>query len=207
MSAEFNYAVAGLSGITESALVEKVRNCIKMATGNAAFPSPVPSLVSLTATSDALDTSQQSYKFTRSKLDKDARDTHFATLKGMMHEYVGYVQSTSNGDSDLILSMGLDLRRKPKASVLPEAPARVVALVTPYPGRIEVRWGGVPQRHQYGLYVADTADGPWTLVTWTGKTRYTLDDLQSDKTYYFRVIAQGAAGASPASDIAKAKAA
>ena len=207
MPTEFNYAVAGLTGITESALVEKVRNCIKMATGNAAFPSPVPPLSGLTTESDALDTATQAYKFTRSKLDKDARDTHFATLKSMMHEFVGYVQSTSNGDSDLILSMGLDVRRKRKASVLPEAPSRVVAAVTPYPGRIEVRWGGVPRRQQYGLFSAETADGPWTLVAWTGKTRHTVDNLQSDKTYYFRVVAQGAAGASPASDIAKAKAA
>ncbi len=207
MPTEFNYAVAGLMGITESALVEKVRNCISMATGNLAFPTPVPTLALLTAESDKLDTATQAYKFTRSKLDKDARDTHFATLKSMMHAYVGYVQSTSNGDSDLILSMGLDIRRRSKASGLPEAPSRVVALVTPYPGRIDVRWGGVPRRHQYGLFIADAPDGAWTLVAWTGKTRHTVENLQSDRTYYFHVVAQGAAGASPASDIAKAKAA
>ncbi|MGV9012543.1 MAG: fibronectin type III domain-containing protein [Flavobacteriales bacterium] len=47
----------------------------------------------------------------------------------------------------------------------------------------------------------------WALWATTGKNRVVVNELSSDKVYFFRVVAIGAAGASPVSDSATAKAA
>ena len=47
----------------------------------------------------------------------------------------------------------------------------------------------------------------WKLVVQTSKNRLVVEDLQTDKPYYFRVNAIGTAGVGPASDSAQSKAA
>jgi hypothetical protein len=198
----------GFTRITSSALVEKGRNCVTMVTGNAAFPTPHPKLVDITTACDKLDQANQAYEFTRSRLDKDARDSSFLELKGLLKELGGYVQSLSSGDRELILSAGFEVEKgRTPVGQLP-APVDVRADVTLYPGRIELRWKGVKGRDVYRVEMREEGGtGEWTLLALTGKVRYTVEGLTSNSTYAFRVMALGAAGASPASDIAVAKAA
>ena len=202
--------IAGLTRITPTALVEKVRNCITLTTGNAAFPSPTPTLAELKAATDALDAVNQTYAFNRGRADKDLRDSAFADLRNLTEVFAGYVQGASNGDKDTILSAGLGVRRSPQPVGELPAPKNVRALVTPYPGRIDVIWGGVPARLMYRLeQCSGDPNDPanWTTVLYTGKNRHVVEGLESDKVYHFRVVALGAAGASPVSDAASAKAA
>jgi hypothetical protein len=49
--------------------------------------------------------------------------------------------------------------------------------------------------------------GNWKVLMLTSKNRVTVDKLTSNEVYFFRVKAIGAAGASPLSDSAQAKAA
>lgn len=200
----------GTSRITPTALVEKGRNHVTKLTGNAAFPTPTPKLIDLTAACDALDTANQAYDFNRGRVDKEVRDTAFKTLKEMVRELAGYVQSNCANDKDLILSTGFNVRRIAEPLGEPPAPANVRALVTPYPGRLEVRWKGVRGRLMYSLFM--TAVDPldpagWKLLTQTSKNRYTVEKLLSDTVYTFRLQTIAASGVSPVSDIASAKAA
>ncbi len=200
----------GITGITPTALVEKGRNHVTMLTGNAAFATPTPTLVVLTAACDALDVANQAYDFNRGKTEKETRDKSFSVLKDLVRELAGYVQANCNNEKDLILSTGFDVRRL--AAPLGElpAPGNVRALVTPFPGRLELRWNGVRGRLIYALYM--TAIDPldpagWNLLTQTSKNRYTVEGLTSDTVYTFRLQTIAAAGVSPLSDLASAKAA
>lgn len=196
--------------ITFAALVDKSRTNITMLTGNAAFPSPNPTLVDFTASTDRLDSAVQAYDFSRSRVDKLERDTAFAELKAKRAELGAYVQSVSAGDAELIVSAGFEVEKVPQPAGQLPAPTNVLALVRPYPGSIEVRYRGVKGRQSYQVFQCNgdpKVEADWSLISTTGKTRLVVDGLESDRVYYFRVIALGAAGASPVSDMASAKAA
>ncbi len=200
----------GFTGVTPAALVEQGRNHVVMLTGNVAFPTPTPTLPAITAACDVLDVANQAYDFNRGKLEKQARDTAFQALKDLIRELGGYVQSKCGGDKDLILSAGFNARRPNDPLGLLPAPQDMRALVTPYPGRLIVRWNGVKGRSMYQLYMTtgDPQDpAGWSLLLQSTKNSHILDDLTSDKVYTFRTVALGTAGASPVSDIASAKAA
>ena len=200
----------GLTRITPTALVEKGRNHVTMLTGNAAFPTPSPTTAALTTACDTLDTANQAYDFNRGKTEKEARDAAFKDLRLMVRELAGYVQATCNNDKELIISTGFDVQRTSESLGLLPAAGNLRALVTPYPGKLELRWNGVRGRSLYRLEITQTDPlnpAGWSALAETGKYRYTADGLTSDKVYSFRVTVVGAAGPSPVSDIATAKAA
>lgn len=208
---QFTFIVRlGTTRITPTALVEKGRNHVTMLTGNAAFPTPTPTTAALTTACDALDAANQAYDFNRGKTEKETRDVAFAVLMDLIRELAGYVQAHCNNEKDLILSTGFDVRRlsSPLGQLPP--PANVRALVTPFPGRLDLRWNGVRGRQIYAVYM--TAIDPldpagWALLTQTSKNRYTVEGLTSNTVYTFRLQTFGAAGISPMSDVASAKAA
>lgn len=205
----FYFVNAGLSRVTSTTLVEKVRNCVTLTTGNADFPTPTPTLVALTAKADELDAANQAYAFTRSRTERTTRDVAFAELKDMVHEFSGYVQATSAGDKEKIESVGLLTRRAASPPEPPKVPGNVRADTTAYDGRIDVRWAGVRNRLLYRLEIAldpNAVDG-WSTLVLTSKTRHSVEGLESGRRYYFRVMSIGALGESPASEYANAKAA
>jgi hypothetical protein len=200
----------GLTRITPTALVVKCRNHITMLTGNLTYPTPTPTLMLFTGGCNALDTANQAYEFNRGKVEKEARDTAFKAMKVMVRELAGYVQANCSNDKDLILSAGFDVRSNPSPIGLRPAPANVRALVTPFPGRLDVRWNGVRGRLIYILWM--TAVDPldpagWHVVKETSKNRWILDGLTSNTVYSFRLQTVATAGVSPMSDISSAKAA
>lgn len=210
MKKVFYVVKLGHSRVTAVALVDKSRTNVTMMTGNAAYASPNPKLVEITDAADSLDSAIQSYDFTRSRLDKEKRDTGFAELKQLRSLLGSYVQNESQGDQALISSAGFETEKSRQPLGQLPAPGNVRALTMPYPGTIEVRFGGVKGRIAYQLFLCGgdpkvVAD--WSLYSTTGENRVIVEGLDSDKVYFFRALAIGAAGASPMSDSASAKAA
>jgi hypothetical protein len=205
------YAVKlGHTQVTFVALVDKSRTNITKLTGNAAFPTPSPKLIDLAAAAERLDKAVQAYDFSRSRQDKQERDAAFQALKAMRADLGGYVQTTSAGVQELITSAGFETEKGRQPIGQLPAPPDVRALVRPYPGSLEVRFGGVKGRLSYQLFICSgdpKVEANWELNTITGKTRVVVDGLESNATYFFRVVALGAAGLSPVSDVATAKAA
>lgn len=205
------YVKLGFTKLTSTGLVEKARNCVTMLTGNPNYPAPTtPTTAELTTAADALDAANQAYEFNRGKLEREARTVAFIELKDLMRELGGYVQAKSEGDRDKILSAGLDTRSKGTPIGPLPAPGNLRALVTLYAGRLDLRWDGVKGRSVYEVW--RTAGDPnvaagWSLIALTSKVRYSDAGLVSNTVYHYRVVAQGPAGASPASDTAGAKAA
>ncbi len=200
----------GLTRVTVKALLSKSRNVVKMMTGNLSFATPVPTLASITTICDKLAAATEAYDFTRSRLEKQDRDMYFEELRSAIRDLSGYVQSQSEGDVDKILSAGFDVEKSATPIGQLPAPPNVRATARPYPGSIEVRFGGVRGRLSYQVFICATdpkVEANWELVATTGKTRITVDNLVSNTVYFFRVSALGAAGYSPVSDSANAKAA
>ncbi len=199
----------GLTRVTVKALLSKSRNVVTMMTGNPNFTTPVPPLASVTGICDKLAAATEAYDFTRSRLEKQDRDQYFEELRSAIRDLSGYVQSQSEGDVDKILSAGFEVEKTPAPIGQLPAPQNVRAIARPYPGSIEVRFGGVRGRQSYQVYrtTEPKVESSWELVATTGKTRIIVDNLVSDNVYFFRVVALGAAGFSPVSDVANAKAA
>ena len=200
----------GNGRMTFVALVEKSRTNVTKMTGNPLFPSPIPPLADITNSADKLDEAIQAYNFSRSRLDKEVRDLTFEELKALRKDLAGYVQSVSNGDLATITSAGFETEKQHEPAGVPHAPQDVLAEVTPYPGVINLRYAGVRHRGFYEVSICsgDPKDeANWNYYASTTKNRLRIEGLVSNQIYYFRVVAVGAAGASPASDQATAKAA
>ncbi|QQR88036.1 MAG: fibronectin type III domain-containing protein [Flavobacteriales bacterium] len=200
----------GHTRVTYAALVEMSGTNITMLTNNASFPAPNPSLADFEKAKDRLVAAVDAYRFTRSRLDKEERDIAFAELKTMRADLGAYVQTTSAGDKELITSAGFQTEKARQPVGLLPAPSDVRAIVRPFPGSLELRFKGVKGRlsYQVSMCAGDpNVEANWNIVATTGKNRMVFDDLESNAVYFFRVVALGAAGWSPVSDVAAAKAA
>ena len=204
----------GLTRVTATALVEKGRNIVTMMTGNAAFlapnPTPNPTLADFGAGLDKLDLAQQAYGFNRGKVEKEARDMAFAEMKVLFHTMAGYVQLASKGEKDIILSAGFDVTATPTPVLIPTTPPDVRAEATKARKQILVRWGASKGHRLYNVYQTKgdpTLEAGWELVAVTGKNRHLVTDLDSFKTYSYRIIAVGPHANSIPSDAASAIAA
>ncbi|MBK9074885.1 MAG: fibronectin type III domain-containing protein [Flavobacteriales bacterium] len=204
----------GLGRVTATALVEKGRNHVTMMTGNPAFlapnPTPEPSLVALTDACNALDAANQAYAFNKGKLEKEARDLAYENLKVIIRDLGGYVQFASKGEKDIMLSAGFDVTKSPSAPVVPTTPRDVRAESTRVRKQILVRWGASKGHRLYRVEQTEgdpTLETGWEVIAETGKNRLVVNDLESFKTYSFRVVAIGTIGNSIPSDAASAIAA
>jgi len=200
----------GFDRVTVKGLVGKARNSVTMMTGNPLYPDPDPKLESITSNADALAAADEAYDFNRGRLEKENRDVAFNALKSNYRNLGAYVQVASGGDKDAIMSAGFGVRREPTRFGIPQAPLNVLAAATRFQRQLEVSWAASKGRILYKVYQTmgdPTLEEGWELIAETGKTRLLVDGLERFKTYSYRVVAMGAAGASPASDAASATAA
>ena len=200
----------GLSKIKPADMLVKVRNMVAKLTGNARFTTPVPPLSEVTLTADMLEAAILAYNLNPGPGEKIDRDLAVEKMKGTMVELGGYIQAASLGDLETIKSAGCAVRRSGVPIGPLPAPRKVVARTTAYPGILDVSWAAVRGRSMYELEICQgdpNIDANWSVQALTTKNRHTVENLASDKVYFFRVKALGAAGASPLSDSAHAKAA
>ena len=210
MAKSYYIVKLGLDRITPSALLVKARNMVTQMTGNPNFTTPVPALADVTTAADALETAINAHDLNPGPGELIDRNLAFDAVKDLLTDLGGYVQAATNGDLEKIKSAGCGTRKSNSPVGQLPAPKDLVASPTAYAGRLELQWGGVKGRSNYWVETCDgdpKVEDNWTMMTVTGKNRHTADGLESNKVYYFRVKALGAAGASPVSDITSAKAA
>lgn len=200
----------GHSRVTQAALVEMSRTNLEMMTDNATFPTPIPTLAEFEQGVRRLEKAVDEYRFNPSRLGKLERDVSFRALKALRRELGSYVQAQSRGDQELIASAGFEVERKAQPYGPLPAPEGVRAKALDYPGRISVSCRAVRGKQFYRYMICEgdpKVEANWLLRTTSSKNRVVIYGLESGKTYFFRVVAFGAAGASPVSDSATAKAA
>ncbi|HNU57625.1 MAG TPA: fibronectin type III domain-containing protein [Flavobacteriales bacterium] len=183
-------------------MVERARSHEQRLDGNAAFPTPVPSLATITtarealeaAITDALDGSRTAIAI------RKARRTE---LKQLLDQLAGYVSSVAEGNELAILSSGFEVRRRNTPLPEPGAPKGLRAALSAHPGRAVLDWeparGAVTYHVQVNRSSPDDA-AAWELVGVSTRSRYTVNGLADAKPHWFRVSAIGAAGMSPWSD-------
>jgi hypothetical protein len=114
-----------------------------------------------------------------------------ALVLGLLQEIADYVTVTSKGDKTIILSSGFDVTGKGNYAQSPSIGKFEVEAVLP--GEVNIRVNQVAgvkaYVHQY------TTEPPGINAIWVGEgtslNTYTFQGLQSDKRYWFRVLAIG----------------
>lgn len=198
-----------LTGLSPAKLVERARAIIKALTGNADFPNPTPSLAEVEAATDAVEDADNDVQNNGGRQDYLKRDLRVQTLRDLLTLLGAYVQVTSGGDPEKILSTGFKLRKAPEPVGPLPAPGALQALANRLVGVIDLRWEQVKGRMFYEAQINDgdpLVEANWKALINLSNNAYMATGLESGKAYSFRVRAVGAAGPGPWSDPATEKA-
>jgi hypothetical protein len=177
---------------TDTELNVKANHIIEKMTGNAAFPTPEPTLEAVQEASDAyldaLDNVQDGSR------EDTVRKNHLrTTLEGLLRQLADYVWRVSQGDEILMLSSGFDLYKKPETVGPLSKPTNLVIKPGSNKGSMELSCNAV--RHatfyefEYREVASENGNG-WIKCTST-KRKLLVQGLTSGKAYVFRVAGAG----------------
>lgn len=177
---------------------------VESMTGNAEFPTPDPTLATLTGDAQAI----------RGKIaqiaDLDAqRDVaigQLATLnqtaRNNIRMMADYVQDKSDGNPDKILSSGFEVAGEPEPMGELDAVQNLRVKFSNVEGQLISRWKKVPGASSYIVqYTLNPDAGPWLQAAVTTRVSHKITGLTPGQKYWVRVCAVGAAGAGPWSDV------
>lgn len=198
----------GTNDLTPEEVLERADAHIAALTGNADFPTPVPTLVQQQADRDALAAANVAVANNGGKQDRLVQATCVKKVKGNIKVLAGYVQATSGGDPILIASAGFGTRKVPQPPSPMPPPPNLRLVITGMPGELKARWGGVKGKRIYELEICEAdplVPENWGPLLMTSQNNHLITGLISHKPYSVRVRAIGALGAGPWSDAATTK--
>lgn len=208
MATQLFFVKLALVGLTPAQLVERARAIITALTGNTDFPTPTPTLAEVGTAADAVEAADTAVLNNGGRQDYLTRREREQELRDKLTLLGAYVQVTSGGDPEKILSAGYRFRKAPQPVGLVEAPGNLRAEPSSLSGMIHLRWDRVRGRLFYEAQINDgdplDASNYKPLVS-QGSNTYDAAGLTSGKPYTFRVRAVGAAGPGPWSDPATTK--
>lgn len=199
----------GLTKLNAKALLALVRHVVTMLTGNLNFPTPNPPLADITTAADALAAAINA-AMGGSREAHQLKRTAIRNMQNLMRVLADYVNGVAAGDPDLIVNAGFEStkQREPVGQLPP--PTSLSAMVSNKSGVIKLDWDVVPGNDLYTVDINETdsnEESAWSPVYSTTKSRCEISALEPGKFYRFRVRANGTAGASGASEIARSVAA
>ena len=196
----------GMRNSTVSALVNKGQRIINCMTNNPYFENPTPSLAEFTAITEALCIAEQNMDGAR--LHTEQRNSALATFKAAVVRLQNYVEVVANGNHEIILSSGFELRNPPTKTLLPPAPLTLNTLRAEITGEIILKWE-TTHKAKISLveYTLDPINGPWISAGQSSRSKFVAKGLQPGQLYYFRVAQFNTAGMGPWSTITSAHAA
>ncbi len=198
-------AVTGIQNLSANGLVAKSRFVETKMTGNLTFPTPTPTIPTVTAARLAYEASIAAATDGGKSAHLDKR-TKAAILVALLVRLAAYVTDVAGGDEAKILSAGFDVRRKRTPIGLLPAPLGLVAQISDMSGLAELHW--LPEKNaiMYFIYMNDSDPKDpkgWRQVGFSSRAKDEVEGLESGKTYFFRVTAVGTAGESAPSDPAQ----
>lgn len=185
----------GFSNLTVPAQVERSRHIQTNMGGNLNFLTPVPTLLAVKAATDALETAYNESRG-RDKNKIQIMKLRRAEMLALIVQLGAYVQSTSNGDKEIILSSGFDVIQ----SGAPQPPVGQVMNVRLSNGRtsgsIKVLFDKMPGAKAYVVEISTEPldESKWDAKGAPIKTRFEITDLQPGTKYWVRVAAIGKDG-------------
>ena len=168
---------------------------VTMMTGNANFPTPNPTLASITTQKNTTNTSITTQETTKATAEAATitRDSNVASLKALLSQLATYVENASGGDAAKIESAGMSVRADSTAPVGPMP--QVLDLVLSagdFDGTLDAMWHPVRGAKSYEVQVSPDPPGTWAQKMASGKSSATIEGLTSGAKLWVRVRAVGA---------------
>lgn len=201
-STNMNLIKAGTSNLNADKLIALSGYVEGKMKSNPNFPTPNPSLATVTAAREALVVAVEEAK-SRAIAATAVRNQLTIELRTLLVNLARYVNNVSAGDVEKAVSSGFEPAKRPEPSTHLEAPTKVEVAMGDYEGSVDLNWKGVKDARMYQVYVGETtADGTikWTLGVVGSRTRARINGLVRFKNYSFRVTALGRVGEGPASE-------
>jgi hypothetical protein len=199
-------AKLGFNKMSPTDKVSKARQIVTAMTGNANFPTPTPPLASVTTAADALEAAQQAIN--GEEINTVLRDEAEAELETLMSGLQGYVDAASLKDTAKILSAGFEVRDARTAVGLLGPVESVTAKLGIFPATIDLKWKPI-KRSKLFIVEYRMNNGPinaWEFGGETTKSKITIEGLQSNVVYDFKITCVSTAGPGPSSEIVTIKA-
>ena len=161
-------------------------------TANASFPTPSPTLASITGAITDLGTAEAAAQAARqtAKETTSIRNQKEDTLDQLLTQLAAYVESVAGSNEQLILSAGMDMRA-PAVSTTdpPTQPQFLTPTAGDRDGEIDLSWDPVSGAKSYVIEKSlDPATGTsWSHAGVSTRSSYTAAGLTSGTRYWFRV--------------------
>ncbi|MCZ4410668.1 fibronectin type III domain-containing protein [Cryomorphaceae bacterium 1068] len=196
---------SGLSSLTTAQLLDKTALIIRNVDGNANFPTPDPAIADLTAQAElTAEWLEKSAFGDKRAIARRRRET--AALLELMRRMATYVNFTANGDEDVILSSGFDVRRKPEPSGPLAQPIEFMAKRSEKSGEVVLDWKAIDHAKAYQVEYTTTdpasPEATWQVATVTSKSKASVNNLTRGTDYWFKVKAISGTKSSAYSDVA-----
>ncbi|MBL7981551.1 MAG: fibronectin type III domain-containing protein [Flavobacteriales bacterium] len=201
---------AGTTGLNAEALIAKAEYVEGMMASNANFPTPNPSIATVTAAREALVAAVAQAE-SRAIADIAVRNALTSVLREHLVNLARYVNNVAGGDVEKALSSGFELAKRPEPSTKLEAPMGLEVRLSDFEGCLNLNWKPVEDARMYQVYMCegDPSDpkAVWTVVAVSSRTRTRISELTPGQFYSFRVTALGRVGEGPASEVSGRRAA
>jgi hypothetical protein len=180
-----------------SQLITFLRNVITMMTGNAAYPTPSPTLTVVKTAVDDLE-AKTTAALNRGRLEVAARRAAQRSVLSLARQLSNYVESNCAGSVETLLSSGFDARRSASPEQIPVVPANPRLNHNGSSGMLVFRFTGDGSRNtrNFSVQHAESETGPWIDHDLSTSTRVDIPGLTPGKVYYARAKANAAAGSS-----------
>lgn len=177
----------GLSGLKPTDLLAKGRLIVTNMTGNASFPTPVPTLADMTTALDAFEDRVEAAAFGDRRAIK-SRNIGQKALTPLLRQLASYVALVANGDGEVIESAGFEVRKKRDPATSLAQPLDFLAERSKKEGEIDLDWKAVPYGKAYQIEIS--TDGvSWSVALVTSTSSGTVVNLTKGTEYWFRVKA------------------
>jgi hypothetical protein len=184
----------GIAKLNVADLILSCSSIESLMAGNAHFPNPTPALAQISTKRTEVET-WTSISSGGGKAAITRRNTAADELKNMLRKLSLYVSLPADGDENIILSSGFDIRKKPSPIATILRPAAVNAQRSDHEGKVKITWSPVKNAVNCQVEMATTDPNDeqtrWTTAGVTSKSKILVSDLKPGTYYWFRVKAFG----------------
>ncbi len=182
----------GLKGLSITEKIAKAEAVVLQMTGNASFTTPVPALADVTIKHKLLATENNKAEAIRQSSLEQTRlvEQIEKELDGMLNQLGSYVDTTANGDEQVILSSGYDVVGQDSVDPL-YAPEDFKGTTGDEDGEVNLMWIALKNvgKHTYNVFGRKygTTD-KFMLMAGTDKSKADIKNLDSGVKYDFYVL-------------------
>jgi hypothetical protein len=190
---------------TDPELENFSQSIVAAMTGNPNFPTPTPTLASVTAAIDAYSTTLQTIAARQAALREafTLKDTARAALEQQLTFLANYVEIATQGSEAGIESAGMGVRNPPTPVGTPGMVMNLAPTAGDFPGTVDLTWDPTTGASSYEVQCKLHEDAAqWSTFKIVTASRIEVDGLTPGLLYAFQVRAIASAGSGPWSDVA-----